>query len=154
MQIRFPQTLSPSQWEVHAVKPWITPRTVYKSMHGIKGKQELFLPLSLLFQELYVTLGKRSSLPKSHPRSCCTPHWIVSFLSAQPELTQFREAWSYLATLTSKAWQRLCLPACTHFPSLEPSHPAWTEISLENLWYPGPYVSASVPICCQRKPFW
>jgi hypothetical protein len=40
--------------------------------------------------------------------------------------------------MTWKAWQRLCLHACTHFPSLGLSHLAWIEISLENLWYPGP----------------
>ena len=66
MQIRFPSNSQSSQWEVPAVKPWITPRTVYKAMQGIKGFRELFLCLSLFFQELYVTLGKRSSLPKSH----------------------------------------------------------------------------------------
>jgi hypothetical protein len=39
MQIRF----SPSQWKVPVVEPWITPRTVYKSIQGIKGTWELFL---------------------------------------------------------------------------------------------------------------
>jgi hypothetical protein len=43
-----------------------------------------------LFQELYVTLGKRSSLLKSHPRSYCTPHWIGSFSLAQPDLSSER----------------------------------------------------------------
>ena len=78
--------------------PESPPRTVYKSIQGIKGARELLLRLSLLFQELYVTLGKRSSLPKSHLRSHRTPHWIVCFSSAQPDPSQFRVARSYLRT--------------------------------------------------------
>jgi hypothetical protein len=72
----------------------MTPRNVYKAMQGIKGMRELFFCVSLLLQELYVTLEKRSSLLKSHPRSC-TPHWIVGFFLAQPDPTKFREAQSY-----------------------------------------------------------
>jgi hypothetical protein len=97
---------------------------------------QLFLHLCLLFQELYVTFGKIFSLPKSHLRFCHTPHLIVGFSSVQPDLTKFRVARSYRATW--KVRQRIL--ACTFFPSLEPSHPTWTEISVENLWYPGPQV--------------
>jgi hypothetical protein len=39
--MRFPQTLSPSQWAVPAVKPWIIPKTVYKSDLGNKAVLEL-----------------------------------------------------------------------------------------------------------------
>jgi hypothetical protein len=115
-------------------------------MQGIKGMWELFLCLSLLFQDLYVILGKRSSLPKNH-----TPHWIVGFSLAQPDPTKFREALSYLVTW--KAWQRLHLPACTHFSWLGPSHPAWTEISVENLWYPGPHKTNWIHIVHHSHPF-
>jgi hypothetical protein len=96
--------------------PESPPELYITLIHGIKG--ELLLSLSLLFQELYVTLGKRS-LPKSHLRSC-TPHWTVGFSLAQPNQTQCRVAQSYWATW--KEWQRLSL-----FPSLEPSHQAWPE---------------------------
>jgi hypothetical protein len=75
------------------------------------------------------TWKERSSLPESHLRSSLS--W------AQPHPTQFRAAQSYHETW--KARQRLRLPACTCFPSLEPSHQAWTEISMENIWYPGPH---------------
>ena len=119
-------------------------------MQGINSMQELFLCLTLSYQELYATLGKRSSLLKSHLRShCSTPHWIVSFSPAQPDPTQFREAQSYQSTL--KARQRLPLPACTHFPSLGPSHQAWTEISMENLWYPGPHMGLSIVLIFSKN---
>jgi hypothetical protein len=112
-------------------------------MQGIKGMREIFLHLSLLFQEVYVTLGKRSSLPKSHPRSYCTPHWIVGFSSAKPDPTQFREA-RLRSDLEGVAETHLS--AWTHFPSREPSYLAWTEISVENFWYPVPHpVKTSVP---------
>jgi hypothetical protein len=62
MRIRFPQTLSPNQWEVPTVKPWITPKTSFKSDLG------------------NVTLRKRSALPKCCLRPCCTSH--CSALSA------------------------------------------------------------------------
>ena len=36
-------------------------------------------------------------------------------------------------------------PNC--FPLLEPSHQAWPEISVENLWYPGPQLSCYQFLC-------
>jgi hypothetical protein len=71
--------------------------------------QELLLRLSMLFQMLYVTLGMRSSLLKTHLRSHQTPHWIVGFLMAQRDPIQFRAAWS--CQVMWKAWQRESMSA-------------------------------------------
>jgi hypothetical protein len=101
MQIRFPQTLSPSQWEVPAVKPSITPKIVYKSYPGNKGVQE---PLP---HPRAVTLGERSALLMCCLRPCRTPHCLVSFWSAKPKVTQCR------AALQRPWWKQR-----RHFPSL------------------------------------
>jgi hypothetical protein len=68
---------------------------------------------------------QHQAFQKSHLRSHCTLHWMVSFSSARSNPTQFRVARSY--QVTWKKWQKLLLPACTCFPSLEPSHQAWTR---------------------------
>jgi hypothetical protein len=116
MQIRFPPNFQSKPMRGTCCQTLNHPQ---KYIQGIKVTRDLFLCLSLLFQDLYVILGKKSPFRKSHLRSHCISHWIVAFSSAQPE---FRVAQCYRGT--GKALKRLQLPACTHFPLLEPSQQA------------------------------
>jgi hypothetical protein len=88
MQIRFPQILSPSQWEVPAVKPWIILKTVYRSPFW-KNKVLENYSVVLAFVLRTITLGKKSPLSKCLLRLSHTPpHELVGSLLAQPDLTQ------------------------------------------------------------------
>ena len=124
MQIRFPQTLSTSQWEVPAIKPRIIPKSVYKFYPGNKRCART-TPSSEPFVLRAVTPGKRSALLKHHLRLCCTPHWLVSLSLAQPDLSQCKAAWNFGLTWPRWRWsqqseqaevgKRLPLPAHTRF---------------------------------------
>ena len=49
-------------------------------------------------------------------------------------------------TGTVEAGKQFPLPACICFPSLEPLHQAWPEISVENLWYPCPHLALGLEL--------
>jgi hypothetical protein len=94
-------------------------------------KNSRTIPLSDPFVLRAVTLGKRSSLPKSLAQ--VPPHSSLDCLI-------------FTDLATQKAWHRLHLFSCLHsLSSLGPSHPAWIEISLENFWYLGPHLKRLRP---------
>ena len=135
MQIKFLQVLRQSQWEVPVVRPLPAPKLYIRSLsRSIKGVWELLHHLRASVIRT-VKLVKRTALPKSL-KLCHTPHWLVDLLSAQPDPTQCRVAWSN--QVTGKAWQRqrwsqlqqqkwwkqLPLPAHTCYTSLALLHHA------------------------------
>jgi hypothetical protein len=85
MQIKFPQTLRPRQWEVPTVKPWITPKTVYKSYLGNKRCVRT-TPSSEPFVLRAVTLRKGSVLPEALLHSTLASQPLIS--PARPSSVQ------------------------------------------------------------------
>jgi hypothetical protein len=125
------------------VRPVPIPK-LYKRILSGRIRYMRTTPTSEPFVLRAVTLGKRSALPKCLLRLCCTTHWLVSFSKAQPDWTQCRELQQTQRqrevepTAAAEAGKRLAFPAHTCFPSPEPLHQAWPEISAESLWYSGP----------------
>jgi hypothetical protein len=141
MQIRFPQTLSPSQWEVPAAKPWLIPPKLYISpIERIKGVGERLHDPSLCPKSCN-TWGKVGS-PKRRLRLCRTPQWLISFWSAQPDLTQCGAAQNYGrgggADWSSRSREATSPPSPHLLPFAGTLAPSLARISVENLWYPDP----------------
>ena len=149
MQIRFPQSSQTKPMRSTCCQTLTHPKTVYKNPIRKDERGARTTPSPEPSVQRAVTLGKRSALLNHLLRLCCTPCWLVNLLLAQQgsmELPSNLEG-TQRRHRTNLYWEKLLpLPAFTCFPLLEPSHQAWPEISMENLWYPDPHMAPNVPL--------